>query len=157
MPDSGPFAAVAVPEPAVTEPESGTEPEAEPEAEPEPESAQSSESDSTPFSPPAPDSGYISYEALPAIVPEADAPKTPGEDTDEVGPLPPADSWETPVEEPLPPPTQLRPASPPPPRPFSSEGASFRSAIDAARERVHGAAREATPDEGDTEPIDKDA
>ena len=43
-------------------------------------------------------------------------------------------------------------------RPFSSEGASFRSAIDAARERVHGAAREATPDDGeDNEPTDEDA
>ena len=54
--------------------------------------------------------------------------------------------------------TVLRPpTSPPAPRPFSSEGASFRSAIDAARERVHGAAREATPDdEGDnTEPVDE--
>jgi hypothetical protein len=168
-PESGPFLAVAVPEPEVAEPEAEPEPEpAEPEAEaepepavepepaPEPEPARSFEPDSTPFSPPAPDSGYVSYEALPAIVPEADAPKTPGEDTDEVGPLPPANSWESPVEAPLPPPTELRPAAPPPPsRPFSSEGASFRSAIDAARERVHGAAREATPDEGDTEPIDK--
>ena len=47
-------------------------------------------------------------------------------------------------------------APPPAPRPFSGEGASFRSAIDAARERVHGAAREATPDDGrDTEPLDE--
>ena len=56
-----------------------------------------------------------------------------------------------------PPPTPIRRDAPPPPpaRPFSGEGASFRSAIDAARERVHGAAREATPDEGEsTEPID---
>jgi hypothetical protein len=98
----------------------------------------------------------VSYEALPAINPEADAPKTPGEDTDEVGPLPAANSWETPAEEPLPPPTELHPPPPPPPsRPFSSDGASFRSAIDAARERVHGAAREATPDDGDGE-LDKD-
>jgi hypothetical protein len=94
-------------------------------------------------------------------VPEADAPKTPGEDTDEVGPLPAADTWESPSEPPLPPPTELRPPAPPPSRPypsrpFSSEGASFRSAIDAARERVHGAAREATPDEDESEPIDKD-
>jgi hypothetical protein len=48
----------------------------------------------------------------------------------------------------------LRPPTSPAPRPFSSDGSSFRSAIDAARERVHGAAREATPDdEGErTEP-----
>ena len=61
-------------------------------------------------------------------------------------------------EEPPPPPTMLRPPSAPPNRPFSSsEGSSFRSAIDAARERVHGAAREATPDdEGEnTEPLDE--
>ena len=103
--------------------------------------------------------------AVPSIVPEADAPKTPGEDTDEVGPLPPVSSWEPPVAPPPPPPTELRPPlNPPsrpfPSRPFSSEGgASFRSAIDAARERVHGAAREATPDEGDdgSEPNDENA
>ncbi|MDP9255288.1 MAG: hypothetical protein M3Q31_01840, partial [Actinomycetota bacterium] len=140
---------VSEPEPEVAEPEA-VEPEPEV-AEPEPEPEHSLEPDSTPFSPPAPDYGYVSYEALPAINPEADAPKTPGEDTDEVGPLPASNSWETPAEEPLPPPTELRPLPPPPSRPFSSEGASFRSAIDAARERVHGAAREATPDEDDSE------
>ena len=141
-------------EPEVVEPEAAEpEPEvAEPEvADPEPEPAHSFEPESTPFSPPAPDYGYVSYEALPAINPEADAPKTPGEDTDEVGPLPAANSWETPAEEPLPPPTELHPPPPPPSRPFSSDGASFRSAIDAARERVHGAAREATPEDGDGE------
>jgi hypothetical protein len=158
-PEPAPFTAVPVPEP---EPQAEPEPEPalelEPEPEPEPEPAHSFEPDSTPFSPPAPDSGYISYEALPAIVPEADAPKTPGEDTDEVGPLPASSAWEPPVEAPLPPPTELRPPAPPPIRPFSSEGASFRSAIDAARERVHGAARDATPDgEGEsTEPIGED-
>ncbi|HMG99673.1 MAG TPA: hypothetical protein VK546_12175, partial [Gaiellales bacterium] len=135
----------------------------EPEAvEPEPEVAEavepepSVEPESTPFSPPAPDYGYASYEALPAINPEADAPKTPGEDTDEVGPLPAANSWETPAEEPLPPPTELHPPPPPPSRPFSSDGASFRSAIDAARERVHGAAREATADDDDDSEFEKD-
>jgi hypothetical protein len=168
-PEPSPFAAVAVPEPEAAEPEAQPEPEPEPaaevhpepepatEPEPEPETVQSHEPESRPFSPPAPDPGYISYEALPAIVPEADAPKTPGEDTDEVEPLSPADSSEGPAEPPLPPPTQLRPPARFPSRPFSSEGASFRSAIDAARERVHGAAREATPDEGEsTEPLDKD-
>ncbi|MDX6621395.1 MAG: hypothetical protein QOK36_3781, partial [Gaiellales bacterium] len=64
-----------------------------------------------------------------------------------------------PREDAPPPPTPLRPptspASPPPSRPFRGESASFRSAIDAARERVHGAAREATPDEGEsTEPLE---
>ena len=58
-------------------------------------------------------------------------------------------------------PASAEPADRPfPSRPFSSEGgASFRSAIDAARERVHGAAREATPDEGDdgSEPSDENA
>jgi hypothetical protein len=155
-PEPEPFAAEATPEgwPRAVEPEpEAVEPEAaepEPEAA-EPEPAHSLEPESTPFSPPAPDYGYVSYEALPAINPEADAPKTPGEDTDEVGPLPAANSWETPDEEPLPPPTELHPPPPPPSRPFSSDGASFRSAIDAARERVHGAAREAMPDEDDSE------
>ncbi len=83
-----------------------------------------------------------------------------GEDTNEIEPLPPVSAWEpAAAEAPLPPPTELRPAAPPPPpapRPFSSEGASFRSAIDAARERVHGAAREAVPDDGeDDEPADE--
>ena len=112
----------------------------------------------TPFERPVPepDPGYISYEALPAITPEADEPRAPGEDTNEIPPLP-DDPADAPVaEEPPPPPTVLRPPPPPPPRPFSGEGASFRSAIDAARERVHGTAREATPDEGEsTEPIEE--
>jgi hypothetical protein len=160
-PEPTPFEAAVVPAPdPAVEPEAASEPAADPEPEPEPEPEHQPEHqpESTPFSPPAPDPGYISYEALPAIVPEADAPKTPGEDTDEVGPLPPASAWDTPEAPPPPPPTQLHPPPPPPSRPFSSDGASFRSAIDAARERVHGAAREATPDEGEgTEPIDKDA
>ena len=98
------------------------------------------------------------FEALPAITPEADEAPAPGEDTNEIDPLPATRAEQAAAEEDEPPPpTMLRPpTSPPAPRPFSSEGASFRSAIDAARERVHGAAREATPDdEGDTtEPID---
>jgi hypothetical protein len=62
------------------------------------------------------------------------------------------------------PPTELRPPVPPPAppsaqpaaRPFSGEGASFRSAIDAARERVHGAAREAAAgDREDDDPADE--
>jgi hypothetical protein len=134
------------------------EPEIVAEPEPEPRATLASEPESTPFTPAARASGVPSYESVPSIGPEADAPKSPGEDTDEVGPLPLANAWEAPAEEPLPPPTELRPPPPPPPaRPFSSEGASFRSAIDAARERVHGAARKATPEESDTEPIDKDA
>ena len=135
---------------------------AEPAPEPEP----------APFTPPAPEPRPVfgSYESVPAITPEADAPKTPGEDTNEIEPLPPASSEQPPAEPeqsfhdeapaeqaPPPPPTLLRPATAAfPNRPFSSESSSFRSAIDAARERVHGAAREATPDEGDsTEPIDE--
>jgi hypothetical protein len=158
-PEPTPFAAAAPPEPEpwprIVEPE--------PAPDPEPAPAQTYEPESTPYSPPAAAPAYSSYESLPAITPEADAPKTPGEDTDEVAPLPSPASWERPAdepdeqdEEPLTPPTELRPPPAPPSRPFSSEGASFRSAIDAARERVHGAAREATPDEGDTEPLDKD-
>jgi hypothetical protein len=162
----------AVPEPAA---------EAEPHVEPEPEPARpafggpsprfsafgapAAEPVAEPPAPPAfeppvpePDPGYISYDALPAINPEADAPRSPGEDTSEIEPLPIAGEPETPAEEepPPPPPTLLRPpTSPPPVRPFSGESPSFRSAIDAARERVHGAAREATPDEGEsTEPIE---
>jgi hypothetical protein len=157
---------------------------------------------------PAPESEYVSYESVPAVTREVDAPKTPGEDTNEIEPLPPESADEPAVAEPAaeepavaepaaeepavaepaaeepaaeepavaepaveeppaeetaaeehppPPPTMLRPPAPPPPsRPFTGEGASFRSAIDAARERVHGAAREATPDEGEgTEPIDE--
>ncbi|MDX6561088.1 MAG: hypothetical protein QOD65_902 [Gaiellales bacterium] len=116
---------------------------------------------------PDPDAG--SYDALPAITPEADEPRAPGEDTNEIDPLPEpgaaeasadqADGEDEDEEAPPPPPTVLRPpTSPASPtqRPFSSEGSSFRSAIDAARERVHGAAREATPDdEGEsTEPLE---
>ena len=98
-----------------------------------------------------------SYEALPAIAPEADAPKTPGEDTDEVGPLPAASSLGDSAERAAP---AADRAAPPrraaaPSRPFSSESASFRSAIDAARERVHGAAREATPDEGESTELEE--
>jgi hypothetical protein len=104
-----------------------------------------------PFEPPAGERTYAAFESVPAVTPEADAPKTPGEDTNEIEALPPENAADAPAEEPglPPPPTLLRPAPPPAPRPFSSEGASFRSAIDAARERVHGTAREATPDEGD--------
>jgi hypothetical protein len=107
------------------------------------------------------------YESVPAVAPEPDPPAA-GEDTNEIEPLPPVSAWEPPpahvppADAPLPPPTELHPATPPPsppppaPRPFSTEGASFRSAIDAARERVHGAAREATSDDGeDTEPADE--
>jgi hypothetical protein len=152
--EPAPFGSLTTPEPYA--PRAAPEPQADPEPEPEParwpsaEPAHSPEPESTPFTPPARDTGYAPYENVPSIVPEADAPKTPGEDTDEVGPLPPVSSWEPPVAPPPPPPTELRPPPAPPSRPFSSEGsASFRSAIDAARERVHGAAREATPDEAD--------
>jgi hypothetical protein len=117
-----------------------------------------------------PDPGPTSYDALPAMTPEADEPPAPGEDTNEIDPLPETGAGVAPAEQgggadededeeaPPPPPTMLRPpTSPAPPaqRPFS-EGSSFRSAIDAARERVHGAAREATPDdEGEsTEPLE---
>jgi hypothetical protein len=104
-----------------------------------------------------------SFEAVPALTPEADESQAPGEDTNEIDPLPTtraeqaAAAEEEDEEAPPPPPTMLRPpTAPPAPRPFSSEGASFRSAIDAARERVHGAAREATPDDegDDTEPLE---
>ena len=179
---------VAEPEPALAavpelEPEPSPEPaaEAEPAAGPDPEPPRPAfggpsprfsafgtppaEPVAVPPAPPAfeppvpePDPGYISYEALPAISPEADAPRSPGEDTSEIEPLPTAGEPETPADEEPPPrpPTLLRPpTSPPPVRPFSGESPSFRSAIDAARERVHGAAREATPDEGEsTEPIE---
>jgi hypothetical protein len=121
-----------VPEP----PTAPAEPEVTPEAgsDPEPE----------PFSAPAQETGYMTYESVPAISPETDAPKSPGEDTDEVEPLPPAGAREPHVAPP--PPPELHPAAPAPSRPFS-EGTTFRSAIDAARERVHDAAREATPSE----------
>jgi hypothetical protein len=98
-----------------------------------------------------------------ALTPEADESQAPGEDTNEIDPLPAtraeqaAAAEEEDEEAPPPPPTMLRPpTAPPAARPFSSEGASFRSAIDAARERVHGAAREATPDDegDDTEPLE---
>ncbi|HET6172577.1 MAG TPA: hypothetical protein VFD90_08230 [Gaiellales bacterium] len=167
-PERTPFGAVSTPEPAVepepeadepeaVEPEPEPEREPEPSVEPQPEPARSFEPESTPFSPPGRDRGNSPFESLPSIVPEADAPKSPGEDTDEVAPLPSPGTWEPPAAPPPPPPTELHPQSPPPSRPFSGEGTSFRSAIDAARERVHGAAREATPQEESTEPIDKDA
>jgi hypothetical protein len=167
--EPAPFGAMTTPEPYA--PPAAPEPQADPDPEPETalwpsaEPAPSLEPESTPFTPPERDTAYAPYESVPSIVPEADAPKTPGEDTDEVGPLPPVSSWEPPVAPPPPPPTELHPPlNPPnrpfPSRPFSSEGgASFRSAIDAARERVHGAAREATPDEGEdgSEPNDENA
>jgi hypothetical protein len=137
-PEPAPFGAMETPEPHATP----AEPEAAPEPEPE----------STPFSR-AHDTGYMAYESVPAIFPESDAPKTPGEDTDEVEPLPPASAWDSGVAVPNLPPPELRPA---PSRPFS-EGTSFRSAIDAARERVHESAREATPGESDDEPADEHA
>ncbi|MDX6572494.1 MAG: hypothetical protein QOC86_1650 [Gaiellales bacterium] len=142
--ERAPYLSAVTPEPwpRSAEPESAPEPEPEPAEAHEPESAPSA---------PAPTHWPAPYESVPSIAPEADAPKTPGEDTDEVAPLPGAESREG-SEEPLTPPTELRPPTAPTSRPFSSEGASFRSAIDAARERVHGAAREATPDEGDAEP-----
>jgi hypothetical protein len=164
-PEPAPFGSMTTPEPYA--PPAAPEPQANPEPEPAPwpsaEPAHSLEPESTPFTPPERETGYRAYESVPSIVPEADAPKTPGEDTDEVGPLPPVSSWEPPAAPPPPPPIELRPPLDPPnrpfpSRPFSSEGASFRSAIDAARERVHGAAREATPDEDDgTEPVDENA
>jgi hypothetical protein len=107
---------------------------------------------------PAPAPEYLSYESVPAVTPEADAPRAPGEDTNEIEPLPPVSTWAPPSAQPPAPPEEQQPPAPPeelqPPsrpfsRPFRGEGASFRSAIDAARERVHGAAREATPDEGE--------
>ncbi len=113
---------------------------------------------------PEPAPSFPSYESVPAITPEADEPTAPGEDTNEIEPLPSATpeaaAEEEASEEPPPPPTMLRPATTPGSRPFSNtEGSSFRSAIDAARERVHGAAREATPedDDGSTEPLDERA
>jgi hypothetical protein len=114
----------------------------------------------TAFPQPAPEPAaeYISYESLPAVTPEADESTGPGEDTNEIEPIVPVDEEDAPEEEPpLTPPTMLRPpTSPPVNRPFSGESPSFRSAIDAARERVHGAAREATPDEDEgTESADE--
>ncbi len=155
----------AAEEPAAEEP-TAEEPAAaaEPEPEPEPRAIWPSAAPDLPPLPsedaPALPLGDASspFEALPAITPEADEAPAPGEDTNEIDPLPATRAEQAAAEEDEPPPpTMLRPpTSPPAPRPFSSEGASFRSAIDAARERVHGAAREATPDdEGDTtEPID---
>ena len=100
------------------------------------------------------------FESVPPIGPEAEeAAKTPGEDTSEIEAVPPDEAGPPPSASPPPPPppppppTPLRPptspGSPSTSRPFSGQSASFRSAIDAARERVHGAAREATPDEGE--------
>jgi hypothetical protein len=132
-PEPAPFGAIDLPVPpaAPAEHEDTPEPGAEPEPEPERYTA------------PAHETGYMTYESVPAISPEADAPKSPGEDTDEVEPLPSASAWEPRVAAPSLPPPELHPAAPAPNRPFS-EGTSFRSAIDAARERVHDAAREAT-------------
>jgi hypothetical protein len=146
--ESAPLAAAPPPPPAPAfAPPVLVEPEPEPvlELAPEPEPEAAIEPEPEPAPAPA-------FESVPALAPEEDDPKTPGEDTSEIEPVPSA--AEPP---PPPPPTPIRPAAPPPQpsRPFSGEGASFRSAIDAARERVHGAAREATPDEGEsTEPID---
>jgi hypothetical protein len=151
------FAPPVLVEPA---PEPAIEPEPTPEPEPEPVRAWQSPSPVAAAPEPAPEPAIepeptpepaAAFESVPSIAPEDDAPKAPGEDTSEIEPA-------TADEPPPPPPTPLRPAAPPPPpsRPFSGEGASFRSAIDAARERVHGAAREATPDEGEsTEPLDE--
>ena len=150
----------AVEEPFVQEPAAEEPAAEEPAIEPEPRPTWPA------AVPPATEPSYASYETLPAITPEADEPSAPGEDTNEIAPLPSAAAESTAEDEPAeeeppppPPPTMLRPpTSPPPNRPFSSsEGSSFRSAIDAARERVHGAAREATPDdEGEnTEPLDE--
>ena len=102
------------------------------------------------------------FESVPPIGPEAEGtPKAPGEDTSEIEGAasdeavpPPASAAPPPPPTPLRPPTS--PGAPSTSRPFSGQSASFRSAIDAARERVHGAAREATPDEGEhTEPLDE--
>jgi hypothetical protein len=147
----------AVEEPAAAEP-ADDEPAADEPATPAPSPWPPAP---TAFPQPAPEPApeYISYESLPAVTPEADEPKGPGEDTNELEPIVPVDEAESPEEEepPLTPPTVLRPpTSPPANRPFSGESPSFRSAIDAARERVHGAAREATPDEDEgTEPADE--
>jgi hypothetical protein len=154
-----PAPAAAVPEaaPAEPEPEPAVE-EPEPAAE-QPEFVTHYPMPASPDPAPAPE--YLSYESVPAVTPEADEPKTPGEDTNEIPPLPPAGAWSPPAAlPPLPPPADLRPAPEPPSRPFSrpfgGEGASFRSAIDAARERVHEAAREATPEESENgEPRDE--
>jgi hypothetical protein len=144
--------APAAPAPAALPDRPWAPPVAVPEPEPEPVPARA-----------------LAFESVPAIGPEDDAPKSPGEDTSEieqpeespyltfqapavVPDLPAEDDEHAP-----PPPTPLRPPTSPasPSRPFS-ESTSFRSAIDAARERVHGAAREATPDEGEsTEPLDE--
>ena len=89
-------------------------------------------------------------ESAPPIGPEDEAPQAPGEDTSEIEAVPSSDVWQAPEPAPpVPAPIPLRPPTvppAPPSRPFS-ESTSFRDAIDAARERVHGAAREATPDD----------
>jgi hypothetical protein len=135
--------------------DAGDEPAADP-ASPAPPSA-------TPWVAAAP-APAADFESVPPIG-EEEPPRTPGEDTSEIEPEPSAGTDPADVEaeaeaEPPPPPTPLRPptspASPPPSRPFSGESTSFRSAIDAARERVHGAAREAMSDEGEsTEPLEE--
>jgi hypothetical protein len=110
-----------------------------------------------PAPPPARESAPA-FESVPPIGSQEDMPKTPGEDTSEIEAVPAADAGQEP-QPPPPAPIPLRPPTAPPARPPSrpfSESTSFRSAIDAARERVHGAAREATPDDGEsTEPLDE--
>ena len=88
----------------------------------------------------------------------------PGEDTNEIQPLPSANAEQAAAEQRAPRAARRRrrdaaaaATRPGTPAVQQSESTSFRSAIDAARERVHGAAREATPDdEGEnTEPLDE--
>jgi hypothetical protein len=158
---------IAIDEPAAVEPAAEAPAEPEPAERGRPWAAPVAVPEPVPEVPSAP-----AFESVPSIGPEDDAPKTPGEDTSEIEELEesPYLTWQAPAivpappeeddEDAPPPPTPLRPptspASPPPSRPFSGESTSFRSAIDAARERVHGAAREATPDAGEsTEPLDE--
>ena len=155
-----------VAEPAHEEPAAEAPGAPEPAAFDRPWAAPAAVPDPEPEPEPAP---ALSFESVPAVAPEDDAPKTPGEDTSEIEVLeePPYLTFQAPAVVPAtpvvveddapPPPTPLRPPAAPasPSRPFS-ESTSFRSAIDAARERVHGAAREATPDEGEsTEPLEE--
>ena len=108
QPEPEPFAAPATPEPAPFGAMTTPEPYAPPAApEPAAPSPIPSPRPSPAGPPPSPrprsspsrrrsrrrqrDTAYAPYESVPSIVPEADAPKTPGEDTDEVGPLPAAE------------------------------------------------------------------